>query len=47
MNIEYMHIAIFALGILIGWLSKAPWFLREYKKWEEENKRIKKWMEKH
>lgn len=31
-------------GVVIGWLTKPPWFSKEYRKWEEENARIRKWI---
>lgn len=42
---EDYKLLYFLAGVVIGWLTKAPWFLKEYKKWEEETRRIHKWME--
>ncbi len=43
---EYYWIGWILLGIVIGWITKSPWFLKEYKKWEDENRRIRKWIDK-
>ena len=43
---EYMWIVWLIVGVGIGWLTKVPWFLKEYKKWEDENRRIRQWIEK-
>lgn len=32
------------VGILLGWLTKIPIFLKHYRDWENERDRIRAWM---
>lgn len=32
-------------GVVIGWVTKIPLFLKLYREWEEERLAIRKWME--
>ena len=40
-------ILVFGAGIFVGWLTKIPWFLKHYRRWERENKSVRKWIDSH
>ena len=35
------------VGIVFGWVTKIPIFLRQYKAWKIERDAIRKWMKMH